>query len=150
MQKVNNLAQLISFKLIRFKEGLERKFDKWFLSFQLLFTVLKKIKMDSFSSFKASETFVQNVASVNYDTTFYQVPNKQYKGGRNGFHLGLPHLQPKLNKFILSKIENMSFLCYALNCKPEAFFVSSFLCRKRVPHHNILFHKMTQLVATFN
>ena len=25
VQKVNNLAQLISFKLIRFKEGLERK-----------------------------------------------------------------------------------------------------------------------------
>ena len=47
-----------------------------------------------------------------------------------------------LNKFSLLKIEKMSFLCYALNCSPKEFFVSSFLRRKRVPHRNISFQKM--------
>ena len=52
-----------------------------------------------------------------------------------------------LNKFSLLKIEKMSFSCYALNCSSKEFFVSSFLCRKRVPHRNISFQKMVQLVA---
>ena len=33
-----------------------------------------------------------------------------------------------LNKFILSKTENMPFLCYALNGKSEEFFVLRFIC----------------------
>ena len=36
---------------------------------------------------------------------------------------------------------------YALNSRPEDFFVSSFSYKQRVPHHNFWFSKMPYLVA---
>ena len=50
-----------------------------------------------------------------------ELPTKMMMGGRGAISPG-------------SKLKTCGFGCYALSCRPEGFFVSLFLDRKRVPH----------------
>ena len=73
-------------------------------------------------------------------------PRHVAKGGR-----GKDCSLPDPNKLILPTTENMPFL--TLRFRLQVWRILRFilfLCRKRVPHHNFWFHKMTLLVATFS
>ena len=48
---------------------------------------------------------------------------------------------------ICPKQKTCPFWCYALNHRPEKFFVSSIWCRRTVPQHNFWFQKVIQLVV---
>ena len=72
------------------------------------------------------EISIDLASSVTNSELVLLFPRCVDKGGRGGEDY---FLLPESNKFSLPKTEKMLFWCYALDCRPEQFFVPSFFCR---------------------
>ena len=71
-------------------------------------------------------------------------PQTRSQGGEGGSTTPLPNLN-NFN-FALNR-KTYLFWYYALNYRPEEFFILSFFYRKTVLQHNVWLQKVVQLVA---
>ena len=97
------------------------------------------IKVFHYPKVISSSMFLLSLRQVIWQRSFGEVG-----GGEWGSTSSLPNLN-NFN-FALNR-KTCLFWCYALNYRPGEFLVSSFLCRKTVPQHNIWLKKVVQLAT---
>ena len=97
------------------------------------------IKVYHYPKVISSSMFLLSLRQVIWQKSFGEV------GGREW---GSTSSLPDLNNFNFAlNRKTCLFWCYALNYRPGEFLVSSFLCRKTVPQHNIWLKKVVQLAT---